>query len=237
MRILSKVYEATDVGCVRPINEDSAAVFDPEVYVVADGMGGHAAGEVASHILVKSVREELSGLPHIEERELCQAIHRANHEILATVAENPDCQGMGTTATMLHIEEGRAFWAHVGDSRLYLLRGESFQQITRDHSYVEDLVEHGEITEAEARIHPQKNMLTRAVGVEESLEVDSGCFDVRAGDIMLLATDGLMNMVSEEEIMAILQQDAANPARALVEAALRSGGRDNVTAVVVVYAV
>ena len=189
---MSKVYEATDVGCVRPINEDSAAVFAPEVYVVADGMGGHAAGEVASHILVKSVRESLSGLPHIEEQDLREAIHRANHEILATVAQHPDCQGMGTTATMLHIEEGRAVWAHVGDSRLYLLRGESLQQVTRDHSYVEDLVEHGELTEAEARIHPQKNMLTRAVGVEESLEVDSGCFEVHLGDVLLLAPFGIL---------------------------------------------
>lgn len=110
-------------------------------------------------------------------------------------------------------------------------------QVTRDHSYVEDLVEHGEITEAEARIHPQKNMLTRAVGVAEALEVDSGRFDVRTGDILLLATDGLMNMVREEEIASILQQGQQDPARALIEAALRSGGRDNVTAVVVVYGV
>ena len=215
---MSKVYEATDVGCVRPINEDSAAVFDPEVYVVADGMGGHAAGEVASQAL-------------------CRAIHRANREILATVAENPDCQGMGTTATLLHTEQGLAFWAHVGDSRLYLLRDGVLHQVTRDHSYVEDLVEHGELTEAEARIHPQKNMLTRAVGVAEALEVDSGRFDVRTGDILLLATDGLMNMVREEEIASILQQGQQDPARALIEAALRSGGRDNVTAVVVVYGV
>lgn len=119
---MSKVYEATDVGCVRPINEDSAAVFDPEVYVVADGMGGHAAGEVASHILVKAVRDDLADCGSIEEQALCRAIHRANREILATVAENPDCQGMGTTATLLHTEQGLAFWAHVGDSRLYLLR-------------------------------------------------------------------------------------------------------------------
>lgn len=237
MRILSKVYEATDVGCVRPINEDSAAVFAPEVYVVADGMGGHAAGEVASHILVKAVRDDLADCGSIEEQALCRAIHRANREILATVAENPDCQGMGTTATLLHTEQGLAFWAHVGDSRLYLLRDGVLHQVTRDHSYVEDLVEHGELTEAEARIHPQKNMLTRAVGVAEALEVDSGRFDVRTGDILLLATDGLMNMVREEEIASILQQGQQDPARALIEAALRSGGRDNVTAVVVVYGV
>ena len=236
MRILSKVYEETDVGRVRPTNEDSAAVFEPEVYVVADGMGGHAAGEVASHILVKSVQSDLSGRQDIGEEELCAAIRHANHEILATVAENPDCQGMGTTATLLHIGEGRAFWAHVGDSRLYLLRETRLSQITRDHSYVEDLVEHGEITEAEARNHPQKNMLTRAVGVEEELEVDSGCFEVTPGDILLLATDGLMNMVPEDRMIAILEQEQENPARALVDAALESGGRDNVTAVVVVYA-
>lgn len=234
---MSKVYEATDVGCVRPTNEDSAAVFDPEVYVVADGMGGHAAGEVASHILVKAVRDDLLGLAGIQEQELCRAVHRANHEILATVAEHPDCQGMGTTATLLHIEHGVAFWAHVGDSRLYLLHDGVLRQITRDHSYVEDLVEHGELTEEEARIHPQKNMLTRAVGVEEALDVDSGRFALQPGDILLLATDGLMNMVSEEEITRILQQVQQDPAKALVEAALQSGGRDNVTAVVVVYSV
>ncbi len=233
---MSKVYEATDVGCVRPTNEDSAAVFEPEVYVVADGMGGHAAGEVASHILVKSVQSDLSGRQDIGEEELRAAIRHANHEILATVAENPNCQGMGTTATLLHIGEGQAFWAHVGDSRLYLLREAHLSQITRDHSYVEDLVEHGEITEAEARNHPQKNMLTRAVGVEEELEVDSGRFEVTPGDILLLATDGLMNMVSEDRMTAILEQAQENPARALVDAALASGGRDNVTAVVVVYA-
>ena len=120
---MSKVYEATDVGCVRPINEDSAAVFD-----------------------------DLADCGSIEEQALCRAIHRANREILATVAENPDCQGMGTTATLLHTEQGLAFWAHVGDSRLYLLRDGVLHQVTRDHSYVEDLVEHGELTEAEARI-------------------------------------------------------------------------------------
>lgn len=208
-------------------------MFAPEVYVVADGMGGHAAGEVASHILVKSVQADLSGREGIREAELCDSIRHANHEILATVAENPDCQGMGTTATVLHLEEGQAFWAHVGDSRLYLLRSGQLMQITRDHSYVEDLVEHGEITEAEARNHPQKNMLTRAVGVEEELEVDSGSFAVATGDVLLLATDGLMNMVPEDEIAAILSRNDEDPAKSLVAAALHYGGRDNVTAVVV----
>lgn len=231
---MSKVYEATDVGCVRPINEDSAAVFDPEVYVVADGMGGHAAGEVASHILVKAVRDDLADCGSIEEQALCRAIRRANREILSTVAENPDCQGMGTTATLLHTEQGLAFWAHVGDSRLYLLRDGVLHQVTRDHSYVEDLVEHGELTEAEARIHPQKNMLTRAVGVAADLQVDEGTFALQPGDQLLLATDGLMKHVTDGEIAAALQQHTADPARQLVDMALNAGGSDNVTAIVVV---
>lgn len=233
---MNRVYEATDVGCVRPINEDRAAVFEPSVYVVADGMGGHAAGEVASHILVEVVRQELAGCAAIGEKELSSAIHRANHAILLTVAERPDCKGMGTTATILHLDGDQALWAHVGDSRLYLLRGGVLHQVTRDHSYVEDLVAQGELTEEEARIHPQKNVLTRAVGVEADIIVDTGRFTVQSGDVLLLATDGLMNMVQEPEICAILGRQEGDVARALIEAALASGGRDNVTAVVVVYA-
>ena len=181
------------------------------------------------------MRQELAGCAAIGEKELSSAIHRANHAIL-TVAERPDCKGMGTTATILHLDGDQALWAHVGDSRLYLLRGGVLHQVTRDHSYVEDLVAQGELTEEEARIHPQKNVLTRAVGVEADIIVDTGRFTVQPGDILLLATDGLMNMVQEPEICAILGRQEGDVARALIEAALASGGRDNVTAVVVVYA-
>ena len=143
---------------------------------------------------------------------------------------------MGTTATLLHVSGSTAFWAHVGDSRLYLLRGDRFCQITRDHSYVEDLVEQGEITEAEARIHPRRNLLTRAVGIETELVVDTGSFPLEAGDVLLLATDGLTKLVSDPEIVMLLRSGAADPAAELIRAALAAGGTDNITAIVVVYA-
>jgi protein phosphatase len=144
---------------------------------------------------------------------------------------------MGTTATLLHIDEqdGQAYWAHVGDSRLYLLRSgtEVLAQITRDHSYVEDLVREGTITPEEAKKHPQRNMLTRAVGVMENLEVDSGRLTIQDGDIFLLATDGLMKHVEDEAITRILREAVDNPAQALLNAALAAGGTDNITVVVV----
>ena len=142
---------------------------------------------------------------------------------------------MGTTATIFHYEDKNGFWAHVGDSRLYLLRAGKICQLTRDHSYVEDLVASGSITREEARIHPQKNMLTRAVGISENLSVDTGSFEIQPSDTVLLSTDGLTNMVDDALIESILMEEHANPARVLVDAALAAGGKDNVTAVVVTF--
>lgn len=233
---MNQVYEATDAGLVRSGNEDDAAVFDPSVYVVADGMGGHAAGEIASHLLVKTVRAQLEGVSEIGEEQLRRAVQDANAAILHSEKEHPAYQGMGTTATLLHVSGNMAFWAHVGDSRLYLLRGDRFCQITRDHSYVEDLVEQGEITQAEARIHPRRNLLTRAVGIETELAVDTGSFPLEEGDVLLLATDGLTKLVSDPEIVMLLHSGAADPAAELIRTALAAGGTDNITAIVVVYA-
>lgn len=136
---------------------------------------------------------------------------------------------------MLSIREKTAVWAHVGDSRLYRLRNGELKQITRDHSLVADLVENGSITEAEARKHPHKNMLMRAVGVEEFVQVDTGEFAIKDNDIFLLCSDGLTNMTSEEEIKQLLAADDGNKAAKLVQAALDGGGLDNVTAIVVEY--
>ena len=232
-----QVYQATDVGRVRQGNEDSVVVFEPSVYVVADGMGGEAAGEVASHLLVDTVRQTLAGSRDIVENSLRQAVLAANDVILTCVAETPAYQGMGTTATLLHIDEDerQACWAHVGDSRLYLLRdGAAFQRVTRDHSYVEDLVAQGSITEDEAKVHPRRNLLTRAVGVDRDLSVDTGRLALKGGDVLLLATDGLMKHVSDEEIAELLLAENANPAQTLIQRALDAGGSDNITAVVVV---
>ena len=232
-----QVYQATDVGRVRQGNEDSVVVFEPSVYVVADGMGGEAAGEVASHLLVDTVRQTLAGSRDIVENSLRQAVLAANDVILTCVAETPAYQGMGTTATLLHIDEDerQACWAHVGDSRLYLLRdGAALQRVTRDHSYVEDLVAQGSITEDEAKVHPRRNLLTRAVGVDRDLSVDTGRLALKGGDVLLLATDGLMKHVSDEEIAELLLAENANPAQTLIQRALDAGGSDNITVVVVV---
>lgn len=144
---------------------------------------------------------------------------------------NPEFHGMGTTATILSLDGGTAYFAHVGDSRLYLLRGNHFAQITDDHSYVETLVRRGEITHEEARVHPMKNVLTQAVGAIPELEIDAANFSIQSGDIFLLCTDGLTNMV-EDELIAKILLGASNPADALVEAALNAGGRDNVSVIV-----
>ena len=233
---MQQVYKATDVGLVRKGNEDNFAVFDA-VYVVADGMGGEAAGEVASQMLVDTVRQKLSGREYIDAGVMQSAIMAANAAIRDYVREHPSCEGMGTTATLLYVDEDRstAYWAHVGDSRLYRLRHGSGQleQITQDHSYVEDLVREGTITREEAKKHPQRNMLTRAVGAMENLLVDTGELAVAQGDMFLLATDGLMKHMTDEEIAQQLCQVEVDPAHSLVQTALNAGGRDNVTVVVV----
>ena len=239
---MTQYYYASDVGCVRSHNEDSClALPEKQLYAVADGMGGQAAGEVASSLLVEALREKLlSAEGSLGEEELRQAVLHANNSILGEVRLHPERRGMGTTATVLHLEEGLALWAHVGDSRLYLYREGSLRQITRDHSYVEGLVSRGELTEEEARNHPQRNMLLRAVGVEQGLQVDTGSFPLQQGDMLLLATDGLMNMVEEDAIVEILREArehgaGQDPARQLVQRALAAGGSDNVTVIVVVY--
>ena len=236
-----QAYYASDIGCVRAHNEDSClAIPERQLYAVADGMGGQAAGEVASSLLVETLREKLPAVGSLWEEELRQAVLQANDIILQEARIHAERKGMGTTATVLYIRDGQAIWAHVGDSRLYLCREGSLQQITRDHSYVESLVSKGELTAEEARSHPQRNMLLRAVGVERDLQVDTGSFSLHPGDRLLLATDGLMNMVEEASMAEILRKAAeagpgSDPAQALVQRALAAGGSDNVTVIVVVY--
>ena len=232
---MARVYEGTDIGRVRRTNEDCGAILNKTTYVVADGMGGHAAGEVASHTLVEKIRQVLHGEEPMDVERLKEAILQGNRAILDKVREFPEYRGMGTTATVFHWEEGRGIWAHVGDSRIYLFREGRLRQMTRDHSYVEELVESGTITEMEARHHPRKNVLTRAVGVARDVKVDTGSFDVGKGDKVLLCTDGLTNMVSDEEIRDVLRADVENPVALLIGKALAAGGKDNITAIVAVY--
>ena len=230
---MSKVFQATHVGKVRRNNEDSLIVIEPETFVVADGMGGASAGEVASKMLVDTVKNFLSKTPAPwDEKTLKQAILLANDLILNAARRNENYQGMGTTATVLYLDGDRAYFAHVGDSRLYRLRRNIFEQLTKDHSYVETLVRRGEISPDEARVHPMKNVLTQAVGALADLRVDTANFSAEYGDVFLLCTDGLTNMVDNETIAQILQT-AESPADALITAALDNGGKDNISVIVV----
>lgn len=229
---MAKIFQATHVGRVRYNNEDSLIVIEPQTYVVADGMGGAQAGEVASQMLVETVKNFLSKSARPwDEKILSQAILLANDKILNLARRHEEYHGMGTTATILSLDGDKAYFAHVGDSRLYLLRKNNFQQITADHSYVETLVRRGELTAEEARVHPMKNVLIQAVGAMENLFIDAADFPVARGDKFLLCTDGLTNMVEDELISKILQT-AENPADALIEAALEAGGKDNISVIV-----
>jgi len=168
----------------------------------------------------------------LDEKVLSKSILKSNAAILREAEENSNLRGMGTTATILHIYKDQAYFAHVGDSRLYRLKNSALEQMTLDHSYVESLVRKGELTPAQAKVHPMKNILTQAVGAMEEIQVETGNFKVEGGEKFLLCTDGLTNMVDDDEIKKILIE-SKNPAEDLINAALEGGGHDNITAIVV----
>ena len=230
---MAKIFQATHVGKVRYNNEDSLIVIEPNTFVVADGMGGAQAGEVASQMLVETVKNFLAeSQPPFNEKILSRAITLANEKILELARSNQNYRGMGTTATILSLDGGQAYFAHVGDSRIYRLRNNFLEQMTEDHSYVETLVKRGELTPEEARVHPMKNVLIQAVGAVDELFIDAANFHVESDDTFLLCTDGLTNMVDDDSIKEILQSES-NPANALIDAALLAGGRDNISVIVV----
>jgi protein phosphatase len=230
-------FGATDAGKVRANNEDALLVGegrDETLFAVADGIGGFEAGEVASRIAV-DVLKELEPEASFE-----AAIREANRRILAAGRGDERLSGMGTTIVAVRFggtrEEPVAQVAHVGDSRAYLLRGGSLRPLTEDHSLVAELVRSGDLTRDQAAEHPQKNLITRALGADEEVEVDTMVLPVEAGDRLLLCSDGLTDMVPEArigEILADSPEDPETPARTLVSAALDAGGSDNVTVVVV----
>ena len=221
----------TDIGKLRKQNED-AAWFDEAraVFAVADGMGGHLAGEVASRMAIEAVQRmarenERPGIAALREAVAC-----AHETILAHAQDHIECAGMGTTLSVLWLGENYAYIAHVGDSRIYRLREGSLTQITQDHSLVEELVRAGLITREQARMHPRRNIITRALGTHGENEPDLLVTDVQDGDVFLLCTDGLTGMVPDDEIERTLR-DCGMEAAAdrLLALALDAGGRDNVT--------
>ncbi len=221
----------TDIGCVRDHNEDSLVV-SPPLYVVADGMGGHAAGEVASEIAVNVIAAEAPQEPDAEA--LAQAVEAANREVLLASRDGRGRTGMGTTVTAAILEEERLVIAQVGDSRAYLLHKGELQQLTRDHSLMADLIEAGQITPAEARTHPQRSVITRALGSDPLMRPDLYEINVETGDRLLLCSDGLSSMLTDEQIAATLQRfpDPQRCATQLVNEAIAAGGYDNVTVIV-----
>lgn len=218
----------TDVGRVREGNEDSYMANEP-LFAVADGMGGHQGGEVASRLALDTLREAADGAA------LAQAVQDANRAVFEQAGRDPALAGMGTTLTAFLAEGDTLRLAHVGDSRAYLLRDGALQQITTDHTVVEGMVEKGELTPQEASIHPQRSILTRAIGVDGEVQVDQASIEPRPGDRLLLCSDGLTGMVEEAAIQRILEEhtDPQAAANALVDAANEAGGQDNITAVVI----
>jgi protein phosphatase len=220
---------ATDIGQVREGNEDAYLLLDP-LFAVADGMGGHRGGEVASSLALETVR----GLFEEGEGSLTEQVERANRAVFERSQTDRAVAGMGTTLTAALVQGDRARLAHVGDSRAYLLRDGELHLLTEDHTLVHRMVQEGEITPDEAETHPHRSILTRALGVDDALDVDEGMVALRGGDRLLLCTDGLTAMVRDGEIRAILAEtpDAREAADRLVRAANDAGGIDNITVVI-----
>lgn len=235
--LLLEHHGVTDPGKVRKNNEDSLLVGegrDETLFAVADGIGGFEAGEVASSIATEALKE-LEPLNPLED-----AIREANRRILAAARGDERLSGMGTTVVAMRFggtrEEPTAEISHVGDSRAYLLRGDDLKPVTEDHSLVAELVRSGDLTRAQASEHPQKNLITRALGAEEEVDVDTAVLPVEAGDRLLLCSDGLSDMVPETKMLDLLTshpEDTEKTVHALVRAALDAGGADNITVVVV----
>ncbi|MCR8908160.1 MULTISPECIES: Stp1/IreP family PP2C-type Ser/Thr phosphatase [Atopobiaceae] len=222
----------SDVGLVRGHNEDSFLLRTP-LFVVSDGMGGHAAGEVASSIAVETIGDRAPGTA--DDVLLGAAVEAANLAVIKGAEDGIGKPGMGCTATAVLIEKNRMAVAHVGDSRVYVLHHGTLVRITHDHSYVEELVDCGQITADEARTHPSRSIITRALGSDPEMYADHFSLEVNDGDRIILCSDGLSSMISDSEIEAVAVSSATPQQAAdnLVAAALTAGGADNVTVVVV----
>jgi protein phosphatase len=227
---------------IRSGNEDNFAVHasgDRGLFIVADGMGGHAAGEVASEMAVQIIERELQGIRSLDDRsaaeKLAEALRKANRNIHDRTITEVDKQGMGTTASVLLISSTRYLIGQVGDSRVYLLRDGALQQLTKDHSYVQEQVDAGFLTPEQARYHPYSNVITRCVGASPEVEPDIYSGDAKLGDLFLVASDGLTGMVDDRRLQMLLMS-RAEPTRkvhALISEANGRGGLDNITAIVV----
>ncbi len=236
------VAARSDVGMIRSGNEDAFfahATRERGVFIVADGMGGHAAGEVASEMAVQIVSRELQELNDVygeaSRLRVAESLRIANRAIYDRTIQESDKQGMGTTASVLVISGARYLIGQVGDSRVYLLRDGALRQLTKDHSYVQEQVDAGFLTPEQARYHPYSNVITRCVGASDVVEPDTYSGELRPGDVFLVASDGLTGMVDDRRLQQLLlsRASAGRVVDALIAEANYRGGLDNITAIVV----
>ena len=236
-----KAFAATDVGKVREVNQD--CVFSsigpvgclPNLFIVADGMGGHKAGDIASRLTVDSVVDKLSKVNSKDYISvITDTIIKVNKEVIDKAAESQDYAGMGTTLVVATVFDNILKVANVGDSRLYVV-GEDIIQITRDHSLVEEMVINGQLDRADARVDKRKNIITRAIGGESKVEAEMFSVELKPEDKILMCSDGLSNMVDDAEILEIINRepDIEKAARMLIDAANENGGKDNISVVIV----
>ncbi|MCI7112058.1 MAG: Stp1/IreP family PP2C-type Ser/Thr phosphatase [Lachnobacterium sp.] len=236
-----KTFSVTDAGVVREMNQDYYFSSDtavgnlPNLFIVADGMGGHKAGDYASRYTIERVVASVSRNTGEEPIAIMkEAINKANELLVAESREDESKSGMGTTLVIGTIIGNKLFVANIGDSRLYVV-GQNMRQITRDHSLVDEMVRLGEINADEARVHPDKNIITRAVGTSDHVEADFFEVEITVDDTILLCTDGLTNMVRDDEILDIIKKydNAQAATMQLVKEANANGGRDNITVMII----
>ncbi len=236
-----KTFSKTDIGRKRKLNQDCVYTCEvplgnlPNLFIVADGMGGHNAGDYASAYTVKAIEREVMMCEEKEPiRIMREAIECANVEIFRKAAAEEDFKGMGTTVVVATVVDDILYVANVGDSRLYLI-DEQIQQITKDHSLVEEMVRIGEIDRSAARSHPDKNIITRAIGASETIEIDFFEVDLKKGDLILMCSDGLTNMIEDEDIRMVVraQRDVVQIVEELIKVANHNGGKDNIAVIIV----
>lgn len=242
-----RATQLSDVGLVRTENQDFAMLTTPEeesdarlegrLLIVADGMGGHRGGATASKLAATTIKAEFLSTDRSDiQQSLRRALESANARIFSEAQSNPDLRGMGTTCSTLYTRDDLAYVAHVGDSRIYLVRGGAIRQLTQDHSLVASMVREGLITSEEAETHPRRNILQRSMGVSEQVEVDvMQPLTMREGDTFVLCSDGLHGLVKEDEILGVLEvagQEIEVGAQELIRRALSRGAPDNVTVIV-----
>lgn len=234
-------YGDSKNGLVRKCNEDAIDLSVPGLFILADGMGGYEGGQIASSLAVKQTAAFLADKKEdFSEEAMKQAVLFANEEILRKKEEEPGLSSMGTTLEAAALAGDQLFWAHVGDSRLYVWKDGELTQITEDHSYVMQLVREGKLSKDAMRSHPRKNEITRAVGIDSSLQVDTGTLTIAEGDMLLLCSDGLTSMVTDEEIGSLLAQspkaskeELAALGEHLMQRVYEAGAKDNVSFILV----